>query len=174
VEHNSFQRTEIDDERLRGQDQQLYTTEAIPAGTWFAGYAWGPTDLLSALLEACPVPHDPVLLHVGKSRTRGHGELEVFFRIPDGNQHQEYPLLLPPDHPVKIDPHAPEGFTFTLYSDTIGIDTLLRPITRLDGAALWNLLGGAGASPLEIRRGYTGIRQIAGFNSVPGLPRTPD
>jgi len=174
VKHISFQRTEIDDERLRGQDQQLYTTEAIPAGIWFAGYAWGPTDLLSALLEVCPVSHDPTLLHVGKSRTRGHGELEVFFRLPNEDRHQEYPLLLPTDHPVTIDPHASEDFTFTLYSDTIAIDSLLRPITRLDGEVLWSLLGGTGESPLTIKRGYAGIRQIAGFNSVPGLPRTPD
>jgi CRISPR-associated protein Csx10 len=174
VERNSFQRTEIDDGTLRGKDQQLYTTEAIPAGTWFAGFLWGPPALLSALLAVCPVSHDPALLHVGKSRTRGHGELEVFFRIPAEDSHQEYPLLLPQDHSPLIDPDASNGFTLTLYSDTIAIDSLLRPITRLDGEVLWNLLGRAGASPLTIERGYAGIRQIAGFNSVPGLPRTPD
>ncbi len=174
LERLSIQRTAIDDEKLRGEDQKLYTTEAIPAGSWFAGYIWGPTDLLAALLQACPIQEEPILLHVGKSRTRGHGELQVFFRLPDGNRHMAYPLLLPLNHTVAVDSSMSAGFTLTLYSDTIGVDKWLRPITRLDGDILWSLLGGIGTSPLKIVRGYMKTRQIAGFNSVPGMPRAPD
>lgn len=174
VERFGIQRTEIDDVRLRGQDQRLYTTEALPAGTWFAGYVWGPADLLSALLSTCPISDEPLVLHVGKSRTRGHGTLEVFFRIPERKWHMDYPLVLPQGHSAIVDPDRSEGFTLTLYTDTIGIDALLRPITQVNGATLWGLLGGEGPSPLEVKRGYAGIRQIAGFNSVPGVPRTPD
>lgn len=167
----SVQRTAVDPETLRGQDGALYSTAGIEQGTFFGGYLRGPASLLNAVTAGYVDRPEPLVLRAGKSRTRGHGALEVWLRRPARPLHPYYPMLLPQDHEANLDRSS---LRVTLYSDLVAFDPLLRPITRLTEDALWNLLRGTGNPPFLIERGYTVYRQIAGFNGVPGLPRSPD
>lgn len=157
----------IDPETQRAQDHMLYGVEQIPSGTWFAGFLWGPASLLDEIHNGL----DGKVIAVGKGRTRGHGDLVIYLRKPEESRHPVFPGLLFPSHQIGT---AANEFTLTLYSDLIAIDHLLRPVTLLNGRALWSLLDGSGEEPFEVVRGYASSRTVLGFNGVPGRPRTPD
>lgn len=157
----------IDPETQRAEEHMLYGQEQVPLGTWFAGFLWGSAHLLDAIRDAV----DGTSVTVGKARTRGHGDLVLHLPGPGESCHPVFPGLLPPSNTQGLEA---DGFTLTLYSDLIAVDSLLRPVTRLDGAALWFLLDGSGAAPFEVVRGYSATRTVLGFNGVPGRPRTAD
>lgn len=161
--------TEIDAETERAKDGMLYAQELVPEDTWFGGYLWGRLDLLASLRHALGAAREGVSLGVGKARTRGHGGLRVFLYDPPAQAHPLFPAFLPSK---AVD--AGRGFTVTLYSDLVAIDELLRPVTRLDEKKLWMLIGGTDDPPFRLDRGYVATRLIAGFNGVPGRPRTVD
>jgi hypothetical protein len=183
----SIQRTEIHDQTLSSQRERLYSTEVIPANTWFTGYVWGPRESLQELADYIATKHDNRLcLRVGKSLTRGHGAIELAVSTSDARMHTVYPILLPevhategssPDCDVYGKPRQPEEFSLYLYSDMISVDRFLRPVTHLDkqGFNLWHaVLGQTGDPPFEIMSGYCTTRRVGGFNGEAGLPRTPD
>lgn len=159
----------IDPETQRAEEHMLYAQEQVVAGTWFAGFLWGPPPLLDAIRNAV----DGKGVTVGKARTRGHGDLVLHLRVPSGASHPVLPGILPFSSAEGAPGNAAE-FTLTLYSDLIALDALLRPVTLLDGPALWSLLDGSGAAPFELVRGYATTRTVLGFNGVPGRPRTAD
>ncbi|MCB9610308.1 MAG: hypothetical protein H6716_27215 [Polyangiaceae bacterium] len=172
----------VDPGTQRAAEHVLYGQERLAEGTWFAGYIWGSPKLLDAIRAAV----DGQGVAVGKARTRGHGDLILHLRKPGASEHPVFPGLLigsntdnreagvPGSEGTAGGTSAAGGFTLTLYSDLIALDCLLRPVTRLDGAALWTLLGGQGAAPFELVKGYAATRTVLGFNGVPGRPRTPD
>lgn len=157
----------IDPETQRAEEHMLYGQEQVPSGTWFAGFLWGSAGLLDAIRDAV----DGTGVTVGKARTRGHGDLVLHLRGPGDSYHPVFPGLLRPSNTQGL---RADEFTLTLYSDLIAVDSLLRPVTLVDGAALWFLLGGSGAAPFAVVRGYSATRTILGFNGVPGRPRTAD
>lgn len=159
----------IDPETQRAEEHMLYGQEQVSSGTWFAGFLWGPARLLHAIRDAL----DGTSVAVGKARTRGHGDLVLYLREPGDSCHPVFPGLLPPSSAEGPDADADE-FTLTLYSDLIAVDGLLRPVTLLNGPALWFLLDGKGAAPFQVVRGYAATRTVLGFNGVPGRPRTVD
>ncbi|MCB9609678.1 MAG: hypothetical protein H6716_24005 [Polyangiaceae bacterium] len=171
----------VDPATQRAAEHVLYGQERLAEGTWFAGFIWGRPKLLDAIRAAV----DGQGVAVGKARTRGHGDLILHLREPGASDHPVFPGLLIGSNPDDRDAGVPggegtegssdaSGFTLTLYSDLIALDCLLRPVTRLDGAALWSLVGGEGDPPFELVRGYAATRTVLGFNGVPGRPRTPD
>ena len=172
-----FQRTAIDESTGRGKDGQLYSLESLQRGTWWAGYVWGPQDLLESLFkDRCG---QWTAIRVGKAKSRGQGWLKIRMRPAEKGQHPIFPDLLPAVSPPAEQGAAapisiPPVFFITLYSDLIAVDPLLRPVTRLTAKDLWRLLGGQGTPPLEIERGYTVTRRAGGFLGVPGVPRSPD
>lgn len=172
-----FQRTAIDEGTGRSKDGQLYSLESLQRGTWWAGYVWGPQDLLESLFQdRCG---QWTAIRVGKAKSRGQGWLKIQMRPAEASQHPVFPHMLPADWPRAKERNAapvsiPPAFFITLYSDLIAVDPLLRPVTRLTVEDLWRLLGGHGAPPLEIERGYAGTRRAGGFLGVPGVPRSAD
>lgn len=178
------QRTQIDETTLSSRTGRLYSTEAIPAGTWLAGYVWGPPELLQEVL-ALWKGHPTIRLRVGKALTRGHGAIDLQWINPcdlssERSPHADYPMLLAEqtaEPAAEADPPTPPAKTpgsLYLYSDLIAVDALLRPITRLDGRLLWQLIGGEDAVPFQITAGYCATRRIGGFNGQANLPRWPD
>jgi hypothetical protein len=165
-----IQRVEIDDRTGRAADGKLYGQEALRESRWFAGYVWGPRSILDAIAKEIDRSSDGVELRVGKSRTRGHGSIRVFVRREEAPDDVCYPRIV--SKPTDV--AGGDGFTVFLYTDLIAVDPLLRPITRIDESCLWRLVGGSGSPPFELARGYVMTRRVAGFNGVPGLPRTSD
>ncbi len=156
---------QIDPSTQRAEEHMLYGQEHIASGAWLAGYLWGPSDLVQSLHDAI----DGAVLPVGKARTRGRGSLRVHLRAPADGYHTAYPGLLP-----ALPRTSSTGFTLTLYSDLIGVDPLLRPVTRLDEETLWRMLEQAGLPPFRLLRGYSSTRAVLAFNGLPGRPRTTD
>lgn len=169
--HQTFQRTEIDDDTLSSHAGRLYSTEAIAAGTWLFGYVWGPPKLLDQVRQLWR-EDSARKLRVGKALTRGHGLLEVWHASAETDHHPHYPALLPVKHTWQQE----SELTLYLYSDTIAIDGWLRPITHLDkeGEILWQLLGGEDDTPFQNVTGYCSTRRVGGFNGKSGIPRSPD
>jgi len=160
----------IDHETQRAREGLLFSNEQLGQGTWFAGYIWGNQELLEAIRQSLK----GLSVTIGKARTRGNGSVTVIFSDPSATgkkHHNTYPGLLPASYTWL---NCEEYFELMLYSDLIALDPLLRPITHLDGTALWTLLNGNGTTPFELDRGYTGSREISGYNGVPGRPRTID
>ncbi len=172
-ERHTIQRTAIDPDTQRGDDGTLRATRRLPRRTWMVGYIWARRDLAEMLLAT--LGDDPIDLRVGKGRTRGQGALwaRVLRQEP---RHESYPLLLPAGHDPERPSAGDKGFALTLYSDLVAVDRLLRPLATLDPPALWDLLGGDAKSPVPFSAGaaFSGQREVAGFNGVPGLPRSPD
>ncbi len=167
------QHVHIHDELERAEDDALYGLETVPAGSWFAGYIWGPADLLARLDSLSSGTQRTSTLWVGKARTRGHGKVMVVLKKPEVQDHPSYPGLLPPGDLSHSSP-SDDGFILTLYSDLIALDPLLRPVTRLGEGELWALLSGRGTPAFRLERGYSAVRRIPGFNGVPRLPRSED
>ena len=164
-----LQRTKIDPVTQRGEDEALYSTQAIQRGYWFAGYIWGPKDLGTEFLRPWVNGRDATL-RLGKHKSRGQGKVTVFAQqIDDG----DYPGLCVHPSPQCLDPSA-DTFTLTLYSDLIELDDLMRPVTTFTEAQLWKTLGGTGDLPFEFESGFVSTRTIGGFLGAVGLSRTVD
>ena len=141
----------------RAVEHELFANEELPEETVLVGLLWGDQALLGLVRTLLA----DTVVSVGKARSRGAGRLVV-------KTHEGPPGLLCG--------HATDagGFTLTLYSDLIAVDPLLRPVVRMDEAALWRLVGGTDGPPFKLVRGYGRSRRVASFNGLPGRPRTID
>jgi len=161
------QHVAIDPTTARAEKGKLFGYETVGEGTALLGVACGPAHYLRAL-DALFGEQD-VSLRVGRARTRGLGALHVRLVKPGPSKDGVLGLL------ARTGPWQPsDTFTITLLADLIAVDALLRPVTCLGGAALWDLLGGTGNAPFEIERGFAGTRTVAGWNGVAGRPRSVD
>lgn len=158
-----LQRNDVD-------NAQLFGIEAIPRGTWFAGYVWGPEHLLEAILSNWKSLWRS--LRVGKVRTRGLGLLSMQCVPAVAESHETFPNLL--QEGWAADFANKDEFFLTLYSDTIALDQWMRPVTQLDAAELWRQINGSGSVPFRMESGYVATRRIGGYLGAVGLPRTAD
>ncbi len=173
-----IQRTAIDSDTQRGKDGELYATEVIERGTWFAGHMHGPAQLVDFIEMQLGTSFEA---HVGRAISRGHGGLRLTLLshaavAPSSEaasaSDSPYPGLV--SRAITTDDLKGESFTVTLYSDLIACDDMLRPLTTLSADEFWSLIGGKGPAQFSINSAFSSPRTISGFNGVPRVPRTDD
>ncbi|MCA9061525.1 MAG: hypothetical protein KDA96_00620 [Planctomycetaceae bacterium] len=162
----------------RASEGDLYATESLHTGTWFAGYLWARTAVAEWIRTRFIGRN--TLIRVGKSLTRGHGQLRLWTVSAPGTEppasDRLYPYLFAPGCRHSDVPAS--EFTMFCYSDVIALDELLNPISQLDHSSgaeiLWKLLGQAGTPPFIISAAFVRTCRIGGFNGIPQLPRVVD
>jgi CRISPR-associated protein Csx10 len=177
----------IDHETGRVAHGQVFEYIPLEAGQYFAGEmictdanAW---QVLQAFvgLEAQGEGSKVVPIRLGKGRQRGYGQVMLWLKEIQGTPPLWIgrPLEGADGKPGRL-ANGERGFTLTLLTDAIVVDTWGRFATGFDPAWLAEVLSDEAkkiaAEDVEIvgQRAYAATRLVDGFNSVQRLPRWRD
>lgn len=143
----------------------LFSQEEITAGTQFRGKMFGDAQQIYDLTKVLDLKTASTLTAFTGRRRSGKGRLE----IREASESKNAKNLL---HSWENTPGV--WGTLTITSDTILVDHLLRPITRVDEGVLYDYCGLPAGEEVRVEKALIACRRIAGWSGVGQMFRPDD